>query len=244
MKNGKAELGSILIVDDDPDILLSARLVLRNAFSSIHTESHPHQLGELLGRNAFDLVLLDMNFAAGFTSGKEGLRWVKKIRKLSPSSKGVLMTAYGDIDLAVRAMKEGAKDFVVKPWDNDELSAKLRDIMSSPDVEATAPPPLAMNNKPLPEMIGISPAMMELQRFIDKVADSSANVLIYGENGTGKELAAREIHMRSARKNGPFVHVDLGAIAESLFESEMFGHKKGAFTDARHDRIGRMEAEQ
>lgn len=238
-------LGSILIVDDDPDILLTARLVLKRVFTDISTESNPHLLPQRLQSESFDLLLLDMNFTTGFTSGNEGLRWLKKILKLHPHGKIVLMTAYGDIDLAVRAMQAGAQDFVIKPWDNDDLIAKLRKVMEKPQGSPIAAAVVApfMAKEEL-QMIGNSKVMQQLMADSKKVAPSEANVLILGENGTGKELAARAIHEASERKGQAFVQVDLGAITESLFESEMFGHVKGAFTDANNDRIGRFESAQ
>lgn len=241
----------ILVVDDDTDILLTANMVLKQTFSDIQTESNPHLISDLLREHRYDLVLLDMNFTAGFTSGKEGLRWLKKIRKAAPQTHVVLMTAYGDINLAVKAMKEGATDFVVKPWENEALQATVFSALQNP----TPPLPGASDGaaKPIatssgtvaePQIIGQSPAMQRVFQTVDKVASTDANVLILGENGTGKELAARALHLKSDRRDKPFVHVDLGAISESLFESELFGHKKGAFTDAREDRAGRFEAAQ
>ncbi|MDX2245989.1 MAG: sigma-54 dependent transcriptional regulator [Bacteroidia bacterium] len=234
----------ILVVDDDVDILLTAKIVLKQQFTEIFTENNPHNLTALLAENTYDLVLLDMNFTAGFTSGKEGLRWLKKIRKTVPSTHVVLMTAYGDINLAVRGMKEGATDFVVKPWDNEALQATvLSAIQEEPPLPVATP--LAQEQTPIPvshEIIGRSAAMQKVFRTIEKVAATDANILLLGENGTGKELIARAIHRQSLRAEKPFVHVDLGAIAETLFESELFGHVKGAFTDARQDREGRFEA--
>jgi two-component system, NtrC family, response regulator HydG len=241
----------ILVVDDDTDILLTARMVLKQQFSDIQTESNPHQISSLIQEHDYDLVLLDMNFTAGFTSGKEGLRWLKKIRKATPHTHVVLMTAYGDISLAVKAMKEGATDFVVKPWENEALQATVLSALQNqvpplPGVGAgnSKPAPASTGSVAKPNIIGESPVMHRVFQTIDKVAATDANVLILGENGTGKELAARALHLRSPRANQPFVHVDLGAISESLFESELFGHKKGAFTDAREDRAGRFEAAQ
>ncbi|MDP5172617.1 MAG: sigma-54 dependent transcriptional regulator [Bacteroidia bacterium] len=233
---------SVLIVDDDQDILLTARLVLKQIFSNIQTEHDPHQIERRLSEEVFDLVLLDMNFTAGFTSGKEGLRWLKKIRKASPSTKVVLMTAYGDIGLAVKAIKEGASDFVVKPWDNDNLHATLISVL-----QESALPPGNVTESNLKQasstsIIGASPPMQKVFDTIQKVGKTDANVLVLGENGTGKELAARALHEASSRASRAFVHVDLGAISETLFESELFGHVKGAFTDAREDREGRFEA--
>ena len=235
----------ILIVDDDQDILLTARLVLKKEFSQITTENNPHQIERHLRDERVDLVLLDMNFTTGFTSGKEGLRWLKKIKKSSPDTNVVLMTAYGDISLAVKAMKEGAGDFVVKPWDNETLLATLISVLQEPDhrVKVSAANPVAQATlQEHPVMIGESAPMQKVFRTISKVGATDANVLILGENGTGKELAARALHMASPRADKPFVHVDLGAISETLFESELFGHVKGAFTDAREDRMGRFEA--
>lgn len=235
----------ILIVDDDKDILLTARIVLKQEFSNISTENNPHQIEQRLSEDQFDLVLLDMNFTTGFTSGKEGLRWLKKIRKASPSTKVVLMTAYGDINLAVKAMKEDASDFVVKPWDNEALLATLISVLQEAGprkkVSPANPAALAIQQNH-PTAIGESAPMMKVFDTINKVGATDANILILGENGTGKELAARAIHQASSRTTQPFVHVDLGAISESLFESELFGHVKGAFTDAREDRMGRFEA--
>lgn len=237
--------GKILIVDDDADILLTARIVLKQKFATIHTANDPHKITQLLENEDYDLVLLDMNFTAGFTSGKEGLRWLKKIRKTENPPQVVLMTAYGEIDLAVRAMKEGAADFVVKPWDNEQLQ---NTIISA--YEKQFEPAIPQEKKSAqknessisaPTIIGNSLAMQNVFHTISKVAQTDANVLVLGENGTGKELAARALHRQSSRRDKPFVHVDLGAIAETLFESELFGHVKGAFTDAREDRAGRFE---
>ncbi|MEZ4825535.1 MAG: sigma-54 dependent transcriptional regulator [Bacteroidia bacterium] len=238
----------ILVVDDDADILITAKIVLKQQFTDIFTENNPHNLTTLLAENSYDLVLLDMNFTAGFTSGKEGLRWLKKIRKSAPATHVVLMTAYGDITLAVKAMKEGATDFVVKPWDNEALQATVLSALQEETPPLVLPDPSHPTFPDSPHthteglIIGHSPAMQKIFRAIEKVAATDANVLLLGENGTGKELIARAIHRQSLRASKSFVHVDLGAIAESLFESELFGHVKGAFTDARQDREGRFEA--
>ncbi len=239
---------NILVVDDDVDILTTARIVLKSKFSSIQTESSPHQISQLLDQDTFDLVLLDMNFTAGFTSGKEGLRWLKKIKKAAPQTHVVLMTAYGDVSLAVKAMKDGATDFVVKPWDNEALLASVLSAIQSPAPTLNAGKSngksdavsSAAGDQPL--MLGESPSMVKVFHNISKVASTDANVLVLGENGTGKELVARELHQQSNRADQAFVHVDMGAISDTLFESELFGHVKGAFTDAREDRIGRFEA--
>jgi two-component system response regulator HydG len=238
--------GKILIVDDDDDILLTARIVLKKHFQ-VKTANDPHQIADLLERESFDVVLLDMNFTAGFTSGKEGLRWLKKIRKQSPNTRVVLMTAYGEVQLAVKAMKEGATDFVVKPWENERLETAVQNayqrthgagsVSASPD----SPEFSSTREQGFAGIIGESPNMKAVYQTIEKVAATDANVLILGENGTGKELVARALHSRSPRADAPFVHVDLGAVPESLFEAELFGHVKGAFTDARENREGRFE---
>lgn len=235
---------NLLIVDDDVDILLTAQLVLKQQVRSIATENDPHRIIELLKSKTFDLVLLDMNFTTGYTSGKEGLRWLKKIKKTDPDIHVILMTAYGDINLAVKAMKEGASDFVVKPWENEQLQQTITAVLS-PSESSPSPKTLPQGGSResvTSHMIGESDAMNKVYEVIHKVADTDANVLIIGENGTGKELAARAIHHGSRRAQQAFVHVDLGAISETLFESELFGHVKGAFTDARSTRIGRFES--
>ncbi|MEM8897291.1 MAG: sigma-54 dependent transcriptional regulator [Bacteroidota bacterium] len=235
---------SILIVDDDEDILLSAKMVLKRHFNSVTTENNPHKLEQLLQASPISLVLLDMNFTSGFTSGKEGLRWLKKIKKISPETQVILMTAFGDVQLAVRGMKEGAADFILKPWENDQLIQIIKQIKG--DKPSPTPKPTksrtSASTSTKTEIIGQNSQMQGLFSVIQKVAPTDANVLILGENGTGKELFARRIHEESNRSSAPFIQVDLGALAENLFESELFGHVKGAFTDAREDRKGRFEA--
>ena len=240
--------GKILIVDDDADVLLAAEIVLKKQFRDIVTTQDPDRLRSLLGQVTFDVILLDMNYSAGATSGKEGIAWLKKIRELSPDSKVIMMTAYGGVELAVEAIKQGASDFIIKPWDNSKLlatvSAAFRYSMADREVKD-----LKTKQKMLSrfiggvsgQIIGESETLKEVLASIDKVAGTDANVLILGENGTGKELIAREIHRRSMRSDNAFINVDLGAISESLFESELFGHRKGAFTDAKDDRAGRFE---
>ncbi|MEJ0099990.1 MAG: sigma-54 dependent transcriptional regulator [Pseudomonadota bacterium] len=238
--------GKILIVDDDAEVLLAAELVLKRRFATVVTACTPASIELLLSQHGFDVILLDMNFTAGATSGDEGIHWLKRALQLAPESKVVLMTAYGGVDEAVRAMREGATDFVVKPWDNARLVATV-----------AAAANLARTDRELRQLRGrartlnelgsagdfiLGDGMHQVLADIEKVARTDANVLITGENGTGKELVARAIHRRSLRHEAPFVGVDLGAITESLFESELFGHKKGAFTDAREDRAGRFEA--
>jgi DNA-binding NtrC family response regulator len=242
------DTGNILIVDDDADVLLAAEIVLKKRFRTVLTESDPLRLPRHLVQHNFDVVLLDMNFTAGLTSGREGLEWLKKIRELAPDAKVIMMTAYGAIELAVKAIKEGASDFVIKPWDNSKLLATVAAAVrySQTDREVKN---LQTKQKMLNRFIGGEPgriigdseALRDVLTSIEKVARTDANVLILGENGTGKELIAREIHRQSLRSDQAFINVDLGAISESLFESELFGHRKGAFTDAKEDRAGRFE---
>ncbi|TRX62635.1 sigma-54-dependent Fis family transcriptional regulator [Fulvivirga sp. M361] len=238
----------ILIVDDDPDLLHTARIVLKPLFSSITTESNPQQLNYLIGHQPFDVVVLDMNYTIGATSGKEGLFWLKHIKQKKPDQQVVMITAYGDIKLAVAAMKAGATDFVVKPWENEKLQATVMSAFkhssSKKELENLKTEQRSLKkfiSSSENELIGNSIAMRETFRVIRKVASTDANVLVLGENGTGKELVAQAIHQRSGRSEEAFIKVDLGAIPESLFESELFGHKKGAFTDARENRQGRFE---
>ncbi len=240
--------GKILVVDDDEGILLSARVVLRKHFHRIEILTSPERIPETLKRESFDVILLDMNFTVGATSGKEGLMWLKKIRELVPDAHVIMITAYGDIELAVKAMKEGAMDFVVKPWDNNRLLATVMAAYKL-SVSRKEIAKLKSHQKvltedidhPYTEIIGSSQAMQEVLVAVDKVSSTDANVLILGENGTGKELIARLIHRKSLRSESIFIGIDLGAIHETLFESELFGHIKGAFTDAKEERAGRFE---
>jgi len=244
----KPEPCDLLIVDDDPEVLLAAELVLKKHFQSVTTTPEPKRIPDLLGQRAFDVILLDMNFSAGQTSGQEGLSWLKRALSIAPETKVILMTAYGGIEAAVNAMREGAADFVVKPWDNAKLIATVSSVskLARADREVAS---LRRRQRSLNEystrsfdtLVGHSPGLRQVLASIDKVAATDANVLVLGENGTGKELVARAIHRQSLRHDQVFVSVDLGAIAETLFESELFGHRKGAFTDAREDRAGRFE---
>ncbi|QSE98974.1 sigma-54-dependent transcriptional regulator [Fulvivirga lutea] len=241
--------GNILIVDDDDLILLSAQLLLEQHFTTVKKINNPNQITEAFKEHSFDVVLLDMNFRQGETTGAEGLKWLKKIIEISPDTHVILMTAYGEVDIAVEAMKSGAIDFIIKPWQNDKLIITIKNALELSNKEKRVKQ-LESREKMISstidhqfgEMIGSSQAMKDIQKLITKVAPTDADVLILGENGTGKEVAARAIHKNSARANEVFITVDLGTIPESLFESELFGHKKGAFTDAREDRIGRFEA--
>jgi DNA-binding NtrC family response regulator len=240
--------GSILIVDDDADVLLTAELVLKKEFRRVATERDPRKLAGALRGERFDVVLLDMNFSPGQTNGEEGVECLRTVEKISPDTKVIFMTAYGGVETAVRAIKDGASDFVVKPWDNGKLVATVRATLrfsqaaqTVKDLETKQRELNRYIGSPDVEIIGRSAAIERLLGDVEKVARTDAAVLILGENGTGKELVARAIHRASARADHPFVHVDLGAVPESLFESELFGHKKGAFTDAKEDRAGRFE---
>jgi DNA-binding NtrC family response regulator len=238
-----------LIVDDDAEVLLAAELVLKRQFGHVVTANAPVALESLLTRHRFDVILLDMNFTAGATSGEEGIHWLKVAQRLAPDSKVVLMTAYGGVDEAVNAIRAGAADFVVKPWDNAKLIATVSAVVqlarADREVKEQRGRQRARADVRAREgshIVGDTGGMRQVVADIDKVARTDANVLITGENGTGKELVARAIHNSSLRAGLPFVGVDLGAITETLFESELFGHRKGAFTDAREDRAGRFEA--
>ncbi|MFD2247101.1 sigma-54-dependent transcriptional regulator [Pontibacter ruber] len=235
----------ILIVDDEEDILLAGRLLLKQHFTTVVTTSDPYAIPALLQEHQFDVVLLDMNYSKGATSSKEGLHWLKQILQLVPSVKVILMTAYGDIELAVRALKEGATDFVLKPWQNEKLVSILKTACEQGTQKGQRTAEASEKNDTAyhyADFIGVSPAMQRVYQTIDKVAGTDANVLILGENGTGKEVAARALHRKSKRADHAFENVDLGAISATLFESELFGHAKGAFTDAKEDRMGRIEA--
>jgi len=242
------ELGKILIIDDDEDVLLAAKLLLKKHAQQVIIEKNPKKIPFLLNNDTYDVILLDMNFSKDITSGKEGFHWLNEIIAKDPQAVVILITAFGDVEMAVRALKEGATDFVLKPWQNEKLLAtlatatKLRKSYKEVDRLKKAKQQLEQDiNQPFRDIIGSGPAMTKVYKLIDKVAKTDANVLILGENGTGKELIARAIHQKSLRKDNVFVGVDMGAITETLFESELFGHKKGAFTDAKADRAGRFE---
>ncbi len=243
-----SEGGKILMIDDDEDVLLAAKMLLKKQNHHVIIEKNPNKIPFLLNNDTYDVILLDMNFSKDITSGKEGFYWLEKILEKDPQAVVILITAFGDVEMAVKALKQGATDFVLKPWQNEKLististAIKLRQSYSEVDKLRKAKEMLEEQiSKPFGEIIGESPAIKEVFGLIDKVAKTDANVLILGENGTGKELIARAIHQRSLRNDQSFVSVDMGAITETLFESELFGHKKGAFTDAREDRPGRFE---
>ncbi|HVO74210.1 MAG TPA: sigma-54 dependent transcriptional regulator [Ignavibacteriaceae bacterium] len=238
----------ILIIDDNEDVLTAARLLLKPYVGMIVTERNPKMIPQLLLNDNYDLIFLDMNFTHDMTSGQEGFYWLNEILKIDPSAVVILITAYGDIETAVKAVKEGATDFVLKPWQNEKFLAtlssalKLRDSRLELNDLKLRHKQLSENiNQNFDELIGKSPAIQKLFNTINKVAGTEASILILGENGTGKELVARALHKKSARCEEVFINVDMGAISKTLFESELFGHVKGAFTDAKEDRAGRFE---
>jgi DNA-binding NtrC family response regulator len=240
--------GKLLIVDDNKSILSALEILLQDEFDEVKTIANPNQLPSLIESNEFDLVLLDMNFSAGVNTGNEGLFWLSRIREIRPDLEVVLFTAYGDVELAVKALKQGAADFIMKPWDNDKLKATLRNVFklqqSKKEIKNLKRRENALKseiNRDNYFIVAQSPQMREVLNLVRKVAKTDANVLITGDNGTGKELIARELHRLSKRADEILVSVDMGAISETLFESELFGHKKGAFTDAREDRTGKIE---
>jgi len=250
--SAEARTRRILIVDDKRDVLTALRLLLKSHVGEVHTARNPAVIPTLLEEHSYAMVLLDMNFTQDASSGREGFVWLNRILAIDPQAVVVMITAYGDVGKAVRAMKEGAADFIVKPWNDADLVAsvqaaiKLRHSRAAADRAAASPPNGQQpRTHPQPEaafddIIGESAAMQEVFTTIEKVAGTDANVLVLGENGTGKELIARAVHRRSKRADGPFVSADLGALSASLFESELFGYVKGAFTGADDDRAGRF----
>lgn len=231
----------ILVIDDDADVLTALRLLLKPLAKEVLVEKNPNQIPSLVEKGKFDVILLDMNFNGLVNTGNEGIFWLKKIREIDSAALVILITAYGDIDLAIRSLKEGASDFLVKPWKNEKMIQAVKDLVEkkkvlkrpkrNPTVEGT-------------KIVGESEVLNAVFEKLKKVAPTDANVLILGENGTGKDLIARAIHDNSLRREKPFVKVDVGALTSTLFESELFGYKKGAFTDALEDRKGRFEAAQ
>lgn len=234
------QTGTILIVDDNKSVLTSLELLLEREFEKIETVSDPNKIFSVLDRQLIDVIILDMNFSVGFNTGNEGLFWLQRIHEMKPELPVIMLTAYGDIDLAVKSLKNGATDFVLKPWNNNHLINKIQAILQEKKNEIPVKP---VKGPCEPAMIiGHSPAMMKIIKIVTKVAKTDANILIYGENGTGKEMLAREIHRLSLRSRHEIFNVDMGSISESLFESELFGHEKGAFTDAYKSRMGKFEA--
>jgi len=237
---GMTAPATILVVDDDADVLMAARLLLQKHYSRVLIAEDPADIKSLMAAGQIDVFLLDMNFAIGRNTGAEGLQWLQYILGEDPDAVVVLMTAFGDLNTAVQAMREGAADFVLKPWQNDKLIATLRVAsqlrQTRARVTALSQPP------PQSDMVAGSAAMQEVLKIVARVAPTDATVLIRGENGTGKELIAQALHRQSKRSDEVLVAVDLGAVAENLFESELFGHRQGAFTDAIQDRAGRFQA--
>lgn len=244
------KLGSILIVDDDEDILVAGKLLLKRHFSKVSTLNIPNHIPNMMAQENYDAILLDMNFGPGESSGEEGFYWLSEIMKIDPEAVVIIITAHGGVNVAVEAMKLGATDFVSKPWQNEKIVATLSAAVKLRKTRSEAAT-LRRTNRTLVDvtshssnqkMIGNSKAMKSIYKMIKQAAPTDANVLILGENGTGKELVARELHKQSNRANEIFMSVDLGAISDTLFDSELFGHKKGSFTDAKEDRLGRIQA--
>jgi DNA-binding NtrC family response regulator len=239
---------TILIIDDDEDVLLSAKLLLKKQYTNIITRNNPKEINQLISTEPIDVVILDMNYRIGFNDGKEGMYWLKHVLSINPKMIVILMTAYGEVELAVDAIKKGAFDFILKPWSNEKFLATIHaglELSKSNHkisiLESTNEALEKNINQNFGVVIGKSDAMQEVMHTIAKVSPTDASILILGENGTGKQHLAREIHRQSEQKSGPFIHVDLGSLSENLFESELFGHKKGAFTDAHEDKPGRFE---
>ncbi len=246
----KMSEGIILIIDDNKSVLSALEILLQSEYKEVKSISNPNQISSFQNLKDIDIVLLDMNFSAGVNSGNEGLFWLNEIKKKSPNTSVIMMTAYGDIELAVKALKKGASDFILKPWNNEKLLTTLKSAYSLKkskkeiNLLKTKESNLKriINKEDTNYIIGTSKALNDVLKLTNKVAKTDVNVLITGENGTGKELIARELHRLSSRKDEVFIAVDMGSISENLFESELFGHTKGSFTDAKEDRIGKFEA--
>ncbi len=240
--------GKILVVDDNEDILFAIKLLLKPHIELLHTTPNPEDIPSLMAKESYDVILLDMNFTKDAISGQEGFTWLEKILSIDPKAVVVFITAYGDAEKAVRAIKAGATDFILKPWQNEKLiatvSSALKLKQSKQEVDTLKMKQQEISevlDQPFHEFIGNSEGMRSVFATIQKVAKTDANVLILGENGTGKELVARALHRNSLRSGEVFINIDLGSIAETLFESELFGHEKGAFTDAKKEKPGRFE---
>lgn len=232
---------SILVIDDQEDILFASKMFLKKHFEHIFTLNNPKNIVELLAKNSIDVVLLDMNYRIGFEDGKEGLYLLKEIKTLSPRTVVILMTAFGKVETAVEGLKSGAFDYILKPWENDRLLEVVKQAVDKARKEQRKAQPIALTNT---FFTGNSEVIKKVYAVADKVAKTEANVLILGENGTGKFVLAHYIYSQSERKNHPFVHVDLGSLNDNIFESELFGYAKGAFTDAKIDTPGRFEMAQ
>lgn len=239
---------SILVVDDNAEILIATKMLLKQHYKRVVTLDNPHNINDAMEKESFSLILLDMNFTRESTSGAEGFYWLKQIKAIDEDAVVVLFTAFGDMSMAVDAIKQGASDFVLKPWQNEKLLATVANCIDlssqrqkSKKLNQIAALSLADQNRPFENLIAKSPAMEQVFTTLEKAAKTDANVLILGESGTGKEVIAREFHKQSLRANDTFLSVDMGTIASSLFESELFGHAKGAFTDAKENKQGRFE---
>jgi len=235
--------GKLLIVDDNENILNSLKMLLKHDFSKIETVLNPNLLPSLIETEDFDVILLDMNFAAGIYTGNEGIFWLREILKSDPLAVVIMITAYGDVELAVKAMREGATDFIIKPWDGEKLITMLKTAVKIRESKKAVHYPekdQVKNRQDQPRLIGKSAIMQEVFNTIDKVATTDANILITGESGTGKELVAQQLHEKSNRSGKTFMVVDVGTIPVTLFESELFGHVKGAFTDGKEEKEGRI----
>ncbi|MCK5470106.1 MAG: sigma-54-dependent Fis family transcriptional regulator [Cyclobacteriaceae bacterium] len=240
--------GRILIVDDNEDLLRAARMFLKRHVNQVDIEKNPESIPSLLNNEQYDVILLDMNFTKDVSSGHEGFLWLENILDIDPSAVVVLITAYGDVQMAVKAIKEGATDFVLKPWENEKLLATIYSAMrlretkiEVANLKSRQQLLSADADNKFQDIIGNSLVMQQVFKTIERVAETDANVLILGENGTGKEVIARSLHRNSLRSDEAFIGVDMGAISETLFESELFGHMRGSFTDAKEDRPGRFE---
>ena len=241
----------ILIIDDDVDVLSAAKLLLKRHAKAVDIEKNPQKLPFLVTNADYNLILLDMNFTRDVNSGREGFHWLDRILDINPATKVIMITAYGDIEMAIRAIKAGATDFVLKPWENDKLVATIQTALEANSTPAAAQPAAGNTGEKGKDdkkgktqadtIVASSVTMQQVLNTAERVAATDANVLILGENGTGKTQLARHIHQHSKRADRPFVTVDLGSLSESLFESELFGHVKGSFTDAKEDRAGRFE---
>lgn len=246
--NAKVKKGRLLIIDDDFDVLQSLNMFLKHDFENVMLLSDPNKIPAIIKKERPDVVLLDMNFSPGSRSGDDGINWLKKILSIDPNAVVILLTAYGDMELAIKTIKEGATDFITKPWDNDKLLTTLKAAIklsfSNQEVSDLKQKQKQFHNNldREYEMIwGESPTMKDLYKTVQKISKTDTNILLVGENGTGKDLIAREIHRLSSKADEAFVKVDMGSLSETIFESEMFGHVKGAFTDAKEDRMGRFE---
>lgn len=229
----------IVVVDDQEEILFAAKMALKKQFETVLTTSDPRQLYNIMGQHSVDVALLDMNYRIGFEDGREGIHWLREVTEKSPGTCVILMTAFGKIETAVEGMRKGAFDYVMKPWDNDKLLQAVNNALAESRKRQSRPVTFSGEKR---YFTGTSPKIRQAYAVADKVARTDANVLLLGENGTGKYVFAEYIHRQSPRKDAPFVHVDLGSLSETLFESELFGYAKGAFTDAKTDTPGRFEA--